>query len=114
MLLGQNHGPRVRHAPFVFEATQYRLQKSCSDLNVADPCIHGNTVEGMLRAVTKAFQRRGSRRTLEELLLLYRALAKIARELKRTERVANLYDGILFSKLAYAAQLIARRQDLVP
>ena len=72
--------------------------------------MHNETVVGMLRAVTKAFQRQGSQRTVPELLRVYRKLGRFAARLKRTERAQDLYDGVLFNKLAYAAQAIAKRE----
>jgi len=46
-----------RHTWFVLESEPYRLLRSASDLNGTDPCIHGGTVEGVLREIRNAFRR---------------------------------------------------------
>jgi len=46
-----------QHTWFVWESEPYRLQRSASDLNGTDPCIHGGTSEGVLRGLSNAFWR---------------------------------------------------------
>ena len=46
-----------RHTWFVWESEPYRLQRSASDLNGTDPCIHSGTAEGVLSELRNAFWR---------------------------------------------------------
>jgi hypothetical protein len=48
---------RDLHTWFVFEAKPFRLQKSASDLNGTDACIHGGTARGILGELRSAFWR---------------------------------------------------------
>ncbi|MGB8258856.1 MAG: hypothetical protein WCE75_00830 [Terracidiphilus sp.] len=45
------------HTWFVWESEPYRIQRSASDLNGTDPCIHHGTVEGVLSELRSAFWR---------------------------------------------------------
>ncbi len=101
------------HRPFIFEAQNYRLQKSTSDLNGVDPCLHGGTAKGMLRAVTQAFQRQGQRRTVNDLYPVYTDLLIFAQRLKRANRLTELFDGVSFRQLSQAAREIASRRGLL-
>ncbi len=112
-LLGKNRQLRRRHHAFIFEARKYRLQKSTSDLNGVDPCIHGGTPVGILRALTKAFQRQGERRTVNDLLPVYRDLWRVSTNLKRDNRLRDLYDGVSFRQLSLAARKISGRRQLL-
>ena len=112
-LLGKSGQLRRRHRPFIFEAKKYRLQKSTSDLNGVDPCLHGGTPVGMLRALTKAFQRQGERRTVQDLLPVYHDLWRFSLHLKRANRLRDLFDGVSFRQLSHAARQIAGRRHLL-
>ena len=111
--LGKSGQLRSRHRPFIFEAKKYRLLKSTSDLNGVDPCIHGGTAVGMLRALTKAFQRQGERRTVGDLLPVYHDLWGFSLHLKRANRLRDLFDGVSFRQLSQAARKIAGRRHLL-
>ena len=108
---GQLSGGRA-HEPFVLEAEYRRLQKSCSDLNGIDPCIHRHTVRGVLRGLLQMY--RGSGLTVAHLSRVYRELRTVAAELKRSEGVVDIYDADVFTSVSYAAIAIARRQGFSP
>ena len=99
------------HEPFVLEARPRRLQKSCSDLNGIDPCIHGHSVRGVLRGLMQTFRGRGL--NLAQLFRVYGELKAVAQELKRSERVATIYEADVFTSLSYAAIVIAHKHGLV-
>lgn len=92
----------------MLEAEHRRLQKSCSDLNGIDPCIHGHTVRGVLRGLLQTY--RGRRLTMAQMLRVYTELRKVAAELKRSEGATVIYDADVFTSLSYAAIAIARKQ----
>jgi hypothetical protein len=48
------------HTWFVFESEPYRIQRSTSDLNGSDACIHGGSPEGIFRELRNAFWRKGA------------------------------------------------------
>jgi hypothetical protein len=111
-ILAQGRKGSPRHDVFIFEAVEHRLTKSCSDLDGTDPGIHRNTVVGVLQSVTKAFQRPGAAVSVDDLLRIYRVLSRVAKDLKRSEHTNSLYSGVLFTKLAYAAQKITEEMRL--
>jgi hypothetical protein len=55
-LTWSNLHPRS-HTYFVFESEPYRIQRSTSDLNGTDACIHNGTAAGVLSELRSAFWR---------------------------------------------------------
>ena len=104
--LGRSSGA---HRWFVFEAQAHRLQKSLSDLNGFDPFVHEGTPEGVMRALTNAFVAGGPLPTVDDLMLLHRAVRKVARAMKRRGRTRMLFGPRQFRELVVASRdLVAR------
>jgi hypothetical protein len=59
------------HTYFVFESEPYRIQRSASDLNGTDACIHKGTAEGVLSELRNAFWRKDAP-TVPEMLGVHR------------------------------------------
>ena len=103
-------GPRRReHQLFVFEALPYRLNKSLSDLDGTDPYIHNGKAEGVLRALTNAFSRRGKGPTLDDLRRIHRGLRKAAREIRKNWN-GPLFEARPFGDLVVSARLLAEER----
>jgi hypothetical protein len=65
---------RRNHTWFLFEAVNWRIQKSLSDLNGTDPYIHDGTVDGVFRELAKAFVRADRRPSVRQMQFLYEKL----------------------------------------
>ena len=71
---------KKQHACAIFEAENYRVQRTLSDLNGMDPYIHGETVRGLSIALTDLFPVRGA--TADALMSVYRKVSASARLVK--------------------------------
>jgi hypothetical protein len=96
----------TNHQWFVFDTRRHRVQKACSDLGGVNVRIHNKTPESVLRCLMNALSRKGPRPTYENLLEIYKAVAKVARSLKRE---FDLFDNSPFSDLSYVAVETAQR-----
>jgi hypothetical protein len=94
--------PGSDHEWFVFDTVPYRLDKALSDLGGIRPRIHDFTPESVLRALMNALARQEHRPTLPDLLEIYRAVEKVARQIKRGYS-NDLFDTRPFKDLTIAA-----------
>jgi hypothetical protein len=65
------------HSWFAFEARDYRLQKSLSDLNGTDPQIHRGRASRVLRELSNIFRRTKDQPTAPEMNSTFRALRRL-------------------------------------
>jgi hypothetical protein len=93
-----------KHIFRILEAKPHRLQKSLSDLNGFDPEIHGNTIKGMMVALTNIFVKPGGQPGVEGLQKIYRDLSAIASKMTKSEGIKDLYSRGAFSRLVVAAR----------
>ncbi len=100
--------PQV-HQWFVFESVSHRLNKSLSDLDGSDPYIHGETSDGVLRALTNALSRTDKRPTLRELREVYEDLGAGAWKIKR-DWGGSLIEARPFADLVILAGEFARQR----
>lgn len=68
------------HACAIFEAEDFRVQRTLSDLNGIDPYIHGDTIRGLLIALTDLFAVPGAHTSA--LMFVHRQMSALARIVK--------------------------------
>ncbi len=86
------------HDWFVLESEPFRLQRSLSDLNGTDPCIHYGAVEGVLRELCNAFRRDRSP-TLADILAVYRFVESSLKSILSRNGTNNPFDRSVFMEL---------------
>ena len=101
-----------KHRWYILEATDYRLQKSLSDLNGHDPFIHNGTVAGVLVKLTDIFPGGRNQPDPIQMLSLYRKVRMASAEL-RQRHGNNLFSPSCFRKLIYISQVSARREGYI-
>lgn len=95
----------AKHAWFVFEAKAYRVQKSLSDLNGADPFIHDGRVQGIMRELCNAFVRPRNQPTVPQMMNTYRIVSRRCIKIMADTGAKNLFEARAFQGLCYAARL---------
>jgi hypothetical protein len=102
-------GRHPRHRWFVFEAVQFRLGKSPSDLNGTAAQIHNAKADEVLRALSNVMYRKNRDPELAVLRQLNRQLALVARAIKRPAgSESSLFESMAFRKLVTAATELGR------
>jgi hypothetical protein len=96
------------HRWYIFEAKQFRVLKSLSDLNGTEPYIHDGRPIGVLRELTNALARSRHRPTVRELQAIYRDVTRTAATLKQELAMRTLFDTRPFQDLVLAASISAR------
>ncbi len=96
--------PENSHTWFVFEAVQYRLLRSLSDLNGTDPYIHGNEVIGVFGGLCNAFIRPGAQPTPEQMMRTYIAISFALPEILKETGAVSPYEARAFQTLVFAAR----------
>jgi hypothetical protein len=87
-----------RHDWFVWESDHYRIQRSASDLNGTDACIHNGTPEGVLRELRNAFHR-DKMPSVPDMLALYRFVNNNVDAILQRNGTSNRYDKSVFKEL---------------
>jgi len=87
-----------KHTWFVCESDLYRLLRSASDLNGTDPCIHGGTVEGVLRELRNAF-RRDRAPSVPQMLTVYGLVDSALNSILKKNGTLNTYSRSVFLDL---------------
>lgn len=95
------------HSWYVFEAKARRVQKSLSDLNGTEICIHRCRPRGVFQQLTNVLIRMRHRPTVIELEAILRELKKVAVKIKRVLRTKDLFGARAFEELVWAAGKIA-------
>jgi hypothetical protein len=98
---------RREHSWFVFDRVPYRLQKALSDLGGVRARVYDGTPTALLRELMSALQREKHRPTLDNLMTIYEAVAKVARRIKRTYS-RDLFDTRPFDELRFVATETAK------
>lgn len=95
---------------FVLERRRYRLLESLSDLNGVDPLIYHGTVRGIHQALLKVFDRKGSKVSIDLLMLAYHQLRQYYPGLR--QQYGPAFNGPCFRRLRYlAAAVLANETD---
>jgi hypothetical protein len=98
-------GPE-RHIWFVFEAQDYRLLKSLSDLNGTDPQIHKGTVHGVMSQLLNIFRRVRNRPTLHEMMHTYNTVSRRSAKILARTGAASLFEARAFEDLCVEAKIV--------
>lgn len=98
-----------RHTWFVWESEIYRIQRSASDLNGTDACIHNGTPEGVLRELCNAFWR-DTMPSVPKMLESYRFVNNNLNAILFKNGTSNPYDRSVFMELCWISKTLA---DLV-
>ena len=96
---------------FVFEAEDFRLQRTLSDLNGHDPLIHNGDPLKVLAKLRDVFRNRKRRTTLAELKGLLADVTKLAKLIERDQ--GSLIGRQAFEELVVGAQQLARLRGLI-
>lgn len=103
------------HQCFVFEAEDYRVDRSLSDIKGIDPYIHHGTVDGILKAVRSALGAPSDKQvTLAQLRTLAEGVIAIVEDLKATEGWTSAFDRHVFTAAVAAATEQAALLGLTP
>jgi hypothetical protein len=95
-----------QHAWFVCESEIYRLQRSASDLNGTDPCIHNGTPEGVLRELRSAFRRDRSP-SVPKMLEVYNLVDSALNSILEKNGTRNPYSRSVFLDLCLLLSSLA-------
>jgi hypothetical protein len=98
------------HAWFLFEAMDWRVQKSLSDLNGTDAYIHGGTTQGIFREMAKAFVREDKQPTVSQMELLYTEVANNLPQILDDAAAKNPFNARAFQGLVIYT--MTRAQEL--
>ena len=102
-----------KHTWFVFEAKNYRVQKSLSDLNGTDPQIHDGKVSGVMRELSNIFRRSRNRPTVPEMMNTFTTISRRAGKIMAAAGAANLFEARAFQELCFEAKIAADALQLV-
>jgi hypothetical protein len=94
-------GRRPEHEWRVLESRPYRILESLSDLNGYEVFIHGDTIDGLLRALVDMFAKSLGRAPLQserDLKWLYRSLRRF-----RNGVAGSIFRPVVFQQLVVAA-----------
>jgi len=91
-----------RHQWFVFDTDRFRVAKALSDLGGVAVRVHDRSPESILRCLVNALDREGRKPSLPDLHVIFGAVERVARRLKR-DLGRDLFDARPFGELSYAA-----------
>jgi hypothetical protein len=91
------------HEWFVYEAQDYRILKSLSDVNGTDVYIHGGRVEGVLGQLCSSFVRADRQPTVPQMQRIYRMLKRELPKLILEAGAASPFDARVFRDLCVLA-----------
>jgi len=94
------------HTWFVWESEPYRIQRSASDLNGSDACIHNGRPEEVLRELRNAFHR-DRMPSVPEMLDRYRFVHNNLHAILLRNGTTNPYDRSVFMELCRLSNFLA-------
>jgi hypothetical protein len=102
-----------RHSWFVFEAREYRIQKSLSDLNGTDPQIHDGKASGIMRGLSNIFRRPANQPTVPEMMSTFQALSRRTTDILAATGGKSLFEARAFKDLCFEAKVAADNSRLL-
>ena len=104
--------PRT-HKVFIFEAQDYRLQQSTSDLNAFDPFIHGDDERTLLVKLRDAFfEVSRLRPTVPKMEQILAALKEIMPDIMKNAGAVSVFAGTaIFQEICAAAVLLSTEHE---
>lgn len=106
--------PTKRHAWFVFETAQWRIQKSLSDLNGTDVYVHGGTADGVFRELAKAFVRSTKQPTVPHMRAIYESTTSVLPKFLADAGSEGPFQARVFHDLIVYAGTLADELTLSP
>lgn len=103
----------TKHTWFVFEAKDYRVQKSLSDLNGTDPQIHGGKVSGVMRELSNIFRRPRNQPSVSEMMSTFNAILRRSTKILTEDDGASLFEARIFQELCYEAKVAVEGMRLL-
>jgi hypothetical protein len=97
-----------RHQWFVFDTGRFRVAKALSDLGGITVRVHDRSPDSILSCLVNALDRVDRKPSLRQLRLVFKAVQKVARRLKR-DSGRDLFDARPFSELSFVASDAASR-----
>lgn len=97
---------KPKHQWFVFDTKKHRLAKALSDLGGITTRIHDKSPESVLRAMMNALGREKHQPSLQNLLAIFKDVAKTARKIK-ADYSDDLFETRPFADLAFVASTAA-------
>jgi hypothetical protein len=97
------------HAWFVFEAKEFRLAKSLSDISGTDIYVHNGRIDGVFRELCNAFVRRDQQPSVQQMWRIYRDLRKSLPKILRTAGARSAFEARVFRDVCVLASASARR-----
>jgi hypothetical protein len=107
LAVGWEKSNPTKHTWFIFEAKNYRLQKSLSDLNGSDPQIHGGQASGVMRELSNVFRRPKNQPTVPEMMSTFKAISRRVPKILAKAGTNNLFEAKAFQDLCYEAKVAA-------
>jgi hypothetical protein len=101
------------HTWLVFEAEPHRIQRSASDLNGTDACIHNGTPKGALSELRSAFWRDGLL-GVPDMLFAYNFVQSHIDSFFEKNGTRNLYAPSVFGEICNLSGLMAKRLRHLP
>lgn len=95
-----------QHTYFVFESEPYRIQRSTSDLNGTDACIHHGTAEGVLSELRSAFWRKDVP-TVPSMLDVHRFVERCLSPILQRNSTDNPYAQSVFRELGWLSTTLS-------
>jgi hypothetical protein len=102
-----------KHTWFVFEAENYRVQKSLSDLNGTDPQIHGGKVDGVMRELSNVFRRSRNQPTVPEMMRTFNTISHRSAKILAEAGAKSLFEARAFQDLCYEAKVASESLRLL-
>jgi hypothetical protein len=94
------------HTWFVWDSEPYRLQRSTSDLNGSDPCIHNGTAEGVLSELRNAFWRDDAP-TVPKMIEAHRFVEACVDPILARNGTPNLFAQSVFREIRWLSTRLA-------
>jgi hypothetical protein len=101
------------HTWFVFEAKNYRAQKSLSDLNGTDLQIHDGQVAGVMRELSNVFRRPTNQPAVPEMMRTYYSVSRRSTHILEKSGTLSLFEARPFQELCYEAKVAADSYKLL-
>ena len=96
------------HSWFVLDAEPRRAIRALSDLNGTDIFGHAGTPKGVLGALLNIFSRPKENFTVQSLEKKYRALARTASKICKSQGAKSVFERRVFTKLLAEAAILAQ------
>lgn len=109
--LNKHNGP---HTFILFEKKKYRLDRTLSDIKGCDPYIHKGTMLGVVHGVLESLASEDNQPEPTRVHRLAIDLWQTAKDLKKRNRKATIFNRTLFSQIVAAGTVYAVQREFIP